>query len=102
MICKFELDFDDRKHVGESEVEPGAILLEILEGARIKYPYGCRAGACGVCRIRIIEGLQDLEPRGLVEEDTWARCADQPDVRLACQARVRDSASLKLERPEDL
>lgn len=32
------------------------VLLEQLENQGIRIPYSCRAGICGCCRIRLLEG----------------------------------------------
>ena len=32
------------------------VLLEQLEQAGIRVPYSCRAGICGCCRIKLLEG----------------------------------------------
>lgn len=32
------------------------VLLEQLENQGIRVPYSCRAGICGCCRIRLLEG----------------------------------------------
>ena len=64
-------------------------ILDLLDGTHMRLPYGCRAGSCGVCRVRVLNGLEALEERGFVEQDTLSNCKDPLDVRLACQARVK-------------
>ena len=38
------------------EVTEDAILLDALEEAGIRLPYGCRYGACVTCAARLLEG----------------------------------------------
>ncbi len=64
-------------------------LLEILEKKKIKHPFGCRSGTCGVCRMEIFTGQEALSPPRLSEEDTLKRCEDDPNrVRLCCQVEL--------------
>lgn len=41
------------------EVAEGAILLDALEEAGVRLPYGCRYGACVTCAARLVEGEVD-------------------------------------------
>lgn len=68
-------------------------ILDLLDDTGVKLPFGCRAGSCGVCRTRVLEGFELLEPLGLGEEDTLSRCQDPPQIRLACAAMVKAGAS---------
>ena len=84
-------------------------LLDTVEAAGIKLPFGCRGGSCGVCRIQITKGLGLFAPRGFIEEDTASRCKDPDHVRLACQARIDDSqlahardAEIELDVPPEV
>jgi ferredoxin len=65
-------------------------LLDELEKTGVALAYGCRAGSCGVCRVRVVQGLEAFEGRGFVEEDTWLRCEDSEDIRLSCQAILKN------------
>jgi ferredoxin len=40
-------------------VDESEVLLEALEAAGIKLPYGCRVGACVTCAARLREGRVD-------------------------------------------
>ena len=40
----------------EIEVSPDKTLLEALEAAGIRANYSCRAGGCGACEVKVIEG----------------------------------------------
>jgi Ferredoxin len=47
------------------DVEPGNTLLRAALEAGIHLPYGCRNGACGACKGRVVAGEVD---RGLYTE----------------------------------
>ena len=58
-------------------------LLNSALRAGVKLPCDCRQGACGTCRVRLLEGTveYDEEPMALTPEEAAAGFA------LACQAR---------------
>ncbi|MEL4014328.1 YcbX family protein [Dryocola clanedunensis] len=61
------------------------ILLEQLEKQGIRIPYSCRAGICGSCRIRLVEGeVQALKKTATGEDGTILCCSCVPagDVKL--------------------
>jgi CDP-4-dehydro-6-deoxyglucose reductase len=41
------------------DVEPGNTLLRAALEAGIHLPYGCRNGACGACKGRVVSGQVD-------------------------------------------
>ncbi|WP_165432088.1 YcbX family protein [Atlantibacter hermannii] len=55
------------------------ILLEQLEQQGIRVPYSCRAGICGSCRIRLIEGnVTPLKQSALGDDGTILCCSCIP------------------------
>jgi NAD(P)H-flavin reductase len=64
-------------------VEPGANLLDALNGGGCQVPSSCRAGSCHACLVRCLSGqAEDRAPEALPAErraEGW---------RLACQCRV--------------
>jgi len=55
------------------------ILLEQLEQQGIKVPYSCRAGICGCCRIRLLEGKVHALKKGAIAGDgTILSCSCVP------------------------
>ncbi len=92
------------KHKGqvqELELSQGGVLLDLLLDGGLKYPFGCRESSCGVCRVLVTHGQKHLDPPGVSEEDTLARCMNQEGVRLACCTRLSFEAggSVTLEDP---
>jgi len=75
----------------EHHVEVGASLQSAANDADAGLPFGCRAGTCGTCAIRVVKGGESLEDRGFVEDDTLGVVGvDDPSARLACQVFVGD------------
>jgi ferredoxin len=77
-------------------------LLELFEDAGVRSPFGCRVGTCGTCVVRVLAGLELLEPAQQMEEDTLARISEPSGapMRLACRATVKEGARgrLRLEK----
>ena len=83
------------------DVEPGNTLLRAALEAGIRLPYGCRNGACGACKGRVISGPVDrgLYTEGALTDDEVARgyalfCCARPlsDLVIECRevGAVRD------------
>lgn len=71
------------------EVEPGSTVQLAAQRAGSGLPFGCRAGTCGTCVLRVVDGLESLDEPGFVEADTLAEIGeDGALVRLGCQLVV--------------
>lgn len=59
------------------------VLLEQLEQAGIRVPYSCRAGVCGSCRIRLVEGeVSALKKSAIGDDGTILCCSCIPKTTL--------------------
>ncbi|MBA4030937.1 MAG: hypothetical protein C0478_08600 [Planctomyces sp.] len=58
-------------------------LLEAAEGAGLDWPYDCRSGVCGQCRVRLVTGRVVMD----VQEALSPHEKEQGDI-LPCQARA--------------
>jgi len=59
------------------------VLLEQLEQAGIRVPYSCRAGICGCCRIKLIDGeVTALKKSAVGEDGTILCCSCVPKTSL--------------------
>jgi adenylate cyclase len=68
----------------------GFTILEASRWAAIAHTSVCGGrGRCSTCRVRIVEGADELPPPGEVEVRTLARIGNPVAVRLACQVRPR-------------
>lgn len=63
----------------------GDVLLDIALSNGIEIPYDCRTGQCGICRVRVLDGLA-----------IGGECRE-PEVRRACQTRVMSDLRLEIE-----
>lgn len=73
------------------EVEPGTTVLEAALDHHIPLYHTCGGNAsCSTCRVRILEGAENLS----AVEDAEAQVLDsfdlKPPFRLGCQAAVRE------------
>ena len=66
------------------DVEPGNTILRAALAAGIGLPYGCRNGACGACKGRVVSGQVD---RGLYSEDALSEAELGKGYALFCCAR---------------
>jgi adenylate cyclase len=68
----------------------GFTILEASRWAAIPHASVCGGrGRCSTCRVRIVDGADELPPPGEVELRTLARIGNPMRVRLACQVRPR-------------
>lgn len=76
-------------------VPKGHSVLEASRLAGIPHHAVCGGrGRCSTCRVKVLEGLNDLPAVGPVEEATLQRIHADPDIRLACQ--LRPTADVKV------
>lgn len=68
----------------------GDTLLDVLDDAMSHaLPVACRAGNCGTCRVRVVEGESTLVPPTAAERELLDLCGAQRNERLGCQIRVK-------------
>ncbi len=58
-----------------------ASLLDLAESAGVPLPSGCRAGNCGACRVRVVEGKVTAmrQPGVVTPKDECLACISLPD-----------------------
>jgi len=72
-------------------VKPGQALLDVLIDEDVDIPYDCRAGFCGLCRIKVVEGAVNHHDTCLSEADRTQRGYMQACVsHAACSRLVLD------------
>ncbi|MFO1054892.1 MAG: 2Fe-2S iron-sulfur cluster-binding protein [Planctomycetota bacterium] len=77
-------------------VAAGTTLLQAGAAAGIEIVTGCTRGMCGTDAVRIVAGVESIEPPSADERGTLDRMGLGAEWRLACSARVR-SGSLRIE-----
>ncbi len=76
-------------------VEQGVNLMDALLKAGLPVASSCDGeGVCGKCRIRILEGMQNLSVKNdtevfLIEQNNYT-----PDFRISCQTQVLGDISV--------
>lgn len=72
-----------------AEVKPNETVLDVARRAGAPIGNSCGAtGICGRCRIRVVEGAEQLSPLTSIESQTLTRIGCEEGERLACQAIV--------------
>lgn len=68
--------------------EAGQALIDLCDWNVTPLQFCCRAGSCGTCLIRIIDGACNLSELTDNELIILPELTDDPSARLACQVRV--------------
>lgn len=96
MLCKLTI-MPMNTEVWLSANEPLTNLEYELDGKEEVIPLGCRAGACGVCAIEVLDGLASLGQKSAEETaflDMLGFVGER--FRLACQCRVSGAATIRV------
>ena len=77
----------------EINLKENEIIYNGLEDRGIILQHGCLAGSCGVCKIEIIEGAENLTPAGVIETNTIDSIIEEYKlsgkiIRLSCRAKI--------------
>jgi CDP-4-dehydro-6-deoxyglucose reductase, E3 len=86
--------------------EPGETVLQAATRADLMIPYGCRNGACGTCKGRILEGSVDFgahQPSTLTDEEKRKGlalfCVARPMTDIVIEVReVRRAGDIEVKR----
>ncbi len=83
------------------DVKEGEIVYDALSERGEELPHGCLSGSCGACRIDVLEGQENLQSAGLVENNTidclkeefaqknGKEFLENKHIRLACRAKIK-------------
>lgn len=68
-------------------------------GEREKTPleFDCREADCGICLVKVTEGLENLSPPTFSERDFLKAMHADPDERLACQCRINGNVTVFID-----
>ena len=61
-------------------------ILEIAEQEGIELPSGCRMGACGACKLPLLEGEVNYDDEPVCEPGHLLTCIAQPVGRVVIEA----------------
>lgn len=78
-----EIEWQGQAFTGNNQ----QILLEQLESQGIRVPYSCRAGICGSCRVRLVEGeVSALKKSAINDDGTILSCSCIPKTALRLES----------------
>ncbi|APS00918.1 2Fe-2S iron-sulfur cluster-binding protein [Pajaroellobacter abortibovis] len=66
------------------EAPEGGRLMDLCDEHRASVPFSCRAASCGICRVSVLEGFDQLLPPSKQEQDLLDIFDALPNHRLAC------------------
>ncbi len=69
------------------EVADGSLLAE-LDG-KTSILFACKTGSCGSCKVKVLEGAENLEAPNELEEMGLATFGSDPSERLMCQCKIK-------------
>ncbi len=78
-------------------------ILDALSKSGHTLPTGCLAGSCGICKIEVTKGLENLSMASAVEQNTLEALHDEDsdkklegkNIRLACRAKVNGDITIR-------
>ena len=80
----------------KGEVEPGPLMLDAARANGVDIITGCTMGICCTDPCRVIEGIENLEPKTPEEEETLSRFPNNELVRLSCQAVITGDCTIEV------
>lgn len=82
---------------------PDSTILEAILKSNIKHIHACGGNArCTTCRVYIMEGLNNCQPRNEKEKQLAEKLGFPQDIRLACQTRIRGDITIRRPVFDDL
>jgi ferredoxin len=79
----------------ERQITSGATILAAANQSDVPIGQSCSGeGICGWCRVRIVEGIEQLAPAGPLEERLGKQKGFGADERAACLARVKGDVTV--------
>lgn len=76
------------KNDGKSvNVADGSLLAE-LDG-KCTILFACKTGSCGSCKVKVLEGVENLEAPNELEQTGLATFATDPSERLMCVCKIK-------------
>ena len=76
------------------EVPQGTRLIEVVDAAGADVTFGCRNGTCGTCRVRILEGMENLSLPTPEERDFLKALDALSNERLGCQFCIHGDVAI--------
>ncbi|HUP63052.1 MAG TPA: 2Fe-2S iron-sulfur cluster-binding protein [Thermoanaerobaculia bacterium] len=79
----------------EAAAKPDETLLDVARRAGVPLGNSCGAvGICARCKVRVVEGAENLSPPTAIEARIGAQRGFAADERMACQAVVNGDCAI--------
>jgi adenylate cyclase len=82
---------------------PDSTILEATLNAKINHVHVCGGNArCSTCRVYIMDGLSNCLPRNEKEKRLAEKLGFPPNIRLACQTKIRGNITIRRPVVDDV
>ncbi|MBU9844036.1 2Fe-2S iron-sulfur cluster-binding protein [Rahnella woolbedingensis] len=69
-------------------------VISLLE-CRDNMKFGCKTGNCGLCRVKVLSGIENITSITTKERRLFKVLEiEDPDIRLACQCKITGDVTL--------
>lgn len=86
----------------EVDCDEGISLVDIASEVDCDITFGCKSGSCGTCRVRIVDGQENLSPPSREEKDFLDGFGAHPQERLGCQLKILGDCKITYVGLDDL
>lgn len=69
------------------DIPDGSLLVE-LDG-KCSILFACKSGSCGSCKVRVLEGMENLESPSDIEKSGLEIFGTAPNERLPCVCKIK-------------
>jgi ferredoxin len=76
------------KNDGASVELPDGSLLAELDG-KCSVLFACKTASCASCKVKVLEGMDNIEPPNDLEQAGLATFATDPSERLMCVCKIK-------------
>jgi adenylate cyclase len=77
------------------EVKQGVTIISAANRAGVPIGQSCNGdGICGWCKVKVIQGMENLSPPTALERRLMTACAFAHDERAACLAKIAGDISV--------
>ncbi len=80
------------------EAPVGKSIMELADEAGADISFSCRVGVCNTCIVRIVSGMENLEPPLEQEKLTLEAFGAAPNERLACMCKIKGDVVVETKR----
>lgn len=86
-----------KEEKSEFAVRRGLGFQAICARSETGIEFDCRAADCGICVVKVLDGMANLSPPTAAEADFLKAMKADDDERLACQVRVFGDVEIEVD-----